>query len=32
MAEPARRIATYQDVLDAAPHTVAEVIAGELRL
>jgi Uma2 family endonuclease len=32
MAEPARRIATYQDVLDAAPDTVAEVIAGELRL
>jgi len=32
MAEPARRIATYQDVLDAPPHMVAEVIGGELRL
>ncbi len=32
MAHPTRRRATYQDVLDAPPHLVAEVIAGELRL
>ena len=30
MADPARRRATYQDVLDAPPHKVAEVIDGEL--
>ena len=32
MAEPARviRPATYQDVLDAPPHQVAEVLAGTL--
>lgn len=30
MADAARRRATYQDVLDAPPHTVAEVIAGTL--
>jgi len=28
--EPAKRPATYQDVLDAPDHLVAEVIAGEL--
>jgi Uma2 family endonuclease len=32
MAEPARRIATYEDVLDAPANLVAEVIGGELRL
>jgi hypothetical protein len=32
MADPAKRRATYQDVLDAPPHRVAEVIDGELRL
>jgi len=30
--EPARRRATYEDVLDAPPHMIAEVIDGELRL
>ena len=30
--EPARRGATYQDVLDAPPHMIAEVIDGTLRL
>jgi Uma2 family endonuclease len=30
MNVPARRRATYQDVLDAPPHQVAEVIDGEL--
>jgi Uma2 family endonuclease len=32
MSEPARRKATYQDVLAAPRHMVAEIIAGELRL
>lgn len=32
MADPARRLATYEDVLRAPPHTVAEVIDGELHL
>jgi Uma2 family endonuclease len=32
MADPARRRATYQDVLDAPRHMVAEIIDGELRL
>lgn len=32
MAESARRKATYQDVLDAPPHLVAEIINGDLRL
>lgn len=32
MSEPARRKATYQDVLDAPRHKVAEIVAGELRL
>jgi Uma2 family endonuclease len=32
MAEPKPRRATYQDVLDAPPHKVAEIIAGELRV
>lgn len=32
MNEPARRRATYEDVLDAPPHMIAEVIDGELRL
>jgi Uma2 family endonuclease len=32
MGEPARKRATYQDVLDAPPHKVAEVIDGELTL
>ena len=30
MADAARRRACYQDVLDAPPHVVAEVIGGEL--
>jgi hypothetical protein len=30
MADPARRRATYDDVLAAPPHEVAEIIAGEL--
>ncbi len=32
MTEPARRRATYEDVLRAPPHMIAEVIDGELRL
>lgn len=32
MAEPSRRRATYQDVLDAPPHNVAEIINGQLHL
>lgn len=32
MNEPARRRATYQDVLDAPANTIAEVIDGDLRL
>jgi Uma2 family endonuclease len=32
MADPARRLATYEDVLGAPPHMVAEVIDGELHL
>jgi Uma2 family endonuclease len=32
MAEPARRRATYQDVLDAPPGKIAEVLQGELHL
>src|ERR1041385_2475487 len=32
MSDPARRRATYQDVLDAPPHKVAEIIKGELHL
>ena len=32
MTDPARRRATYDDVLAAPRHMVAEVIAGELRL
>jgi Uma2 family endonuclease len=32
MADPARRRATYEDVLAAPPHRVAEVIDGELVL
>jgi Uma2 family endonuclease len=32
MANPGRRAATYDDVLRAPPHMVAEVIDGELRL
>jgi Uma2 family endonuclease len=32
MAEPAKREATYDDVLAAPPHKVAEIIAGELIL
>jgi Uma2 family endonuclease len=32
MADPAHRRATYQDVLDAPPHKIAEIIDGELRL
>ncbi len=31
MGEPVQRRATYQDVLDAPPHMVAEIIAGTLR-
>jgi Uma2 family endonuclease len=32
MAEPARRRATYADVLNAPPHQVAQVLDGELHL
>lgn len=32
MADPAKRRATYQDVLDAPAHLLAELIDGELRL
>jgi Uma2 family endonuclease len=32
MADPARRRATYQDVIDAPAHKVAEIIDGELSL
>jgi len=32
MADPAKRRATYQDVLDAPEHQVAEIIGGDLRL
>jgi Uma2 family endonuclease len=32
MADPARRRATYEDVLSAPPHMVAEIIDGELHL
>jgi Uma2 family endonuclease len=32
MTAPAKKIATYQDVLDAPPHMIAEVIGGELHL
>jgi Uma2 family endonuclease len=32
MAVPTRRRATYQDILDAPEHKVAEIIDGELRL
>jgi Uma2 family endonuclease len=32
MAEPSRQRATYQDVLDAPKHLVAEIINGDLRL
>ena len=32
MADPAKRRATYQDVIDAPPHMVAEIIDGELQL
>ncbi len=32
MAAPARRPATYEDVLAAPDHLIAEVIAGDLRL
>ncbi len=30
MADPAKRRATYQDVLDAPVHMVAEIVAGDL--
>src|SRR5262249_34217095 len=32
MSDPARRRATHQDVLDAPPHQIAEVIHGKLSL
>jgi Uma2 family endonuclease len=32
MADRAKRRATYQDVLDAPPHLIAEIIGGELQL
>src|SRR3954453_14124374 len=32
MAEPKSRRATYQDVLDAPPHRVAEIINGKLHV
>ena len=31
MGKPAKRIATYDDVLNAPPHKVAEIIEGELK-
>lgn len=32
MADPARRVATYEDVLAAPPHMIAEIVDGELVL
>lgn len=32
MTDPAKKLATYQDVLDAPPNMVAEVLGGELHL
>ena len=32
MADPAKKRATYEDVLNAPPHMIAEIIGGELRL
>lgn len=32
MAEPARKVPTYADVLAAPPHMVAEILLGELHL
>lgn len=32
MSDPARRLATYEDVLAAPEHQVAEILAGELHL
>jgi Uma2 family endonuclease len=32
MADPPKRRATYQDVLDAPEHVIAEIVDGELRL
>ena len=32
MSEPARRIATYEDILSAPDHMVAEILNGELHL
>jgi Uma2 family endonuclease len=32
VAEPARKRATYEDVLNAPPHVVAEIVDGELHL
>jgi Uma2 family endonuclease len=32
MGEPATKVATYRDVLDAPPGVVAEIVAGELSL
>jgi Uma2 family endonuclease len=32
MVQPKSRRATYQDVLDAPPHVVAELVGGQLRL
>jgi len=32
VAKPSKKRATYQDVLDAPEHTVAEILGGELHL
>jgi len=32
VADPVRKLPTYQDVLDAPPHMVAEILLGELHL
>jgi hypothetical protein len=32
MTDPARRRATYEDLLEAPPNKVAEIIGGELRV
>jgi Uma2 family endonuclease len=32
MGNPARRLATYADVLAAPPHTIAQVVGGELHV
>jgi hypothetical protein len=32
VASSAKKVATYQDVLDAPPYMVAEIVGGELHL